>query len=459
MRTADDASTPLGASRGLAFADGYRGDSINPADDEILAHLACGENSCDLEAHFWKDHDELLAILQARLHDLLRVGEHGDYASFNHSLGITGKPWQQADWKAAESWQILSPLRIHPFGTDELNRQMQSAYKGGLIHKAQQRWSKFPAPFGDQQIVYTDKVIQVVNKRIKGWPHERNPLNYVANGEIGIVTTARKGSGSDYLQVGFSTQDGVTYRYSRNQVDENLELAYALTVHKAQGSDFKVVFLIIPKEAQTLSRELIYTGLTRFRERLVLLIEGDTETLRRLRLPDSSATHLRNTNLFTLSLRPDESRPEIPFPEALIHRTRRGVLVRSKSEVIVANVLDGLVDDPSEIDWKYEEPLFSSEARDDYRLPDFTIGFVGDTYYWEHLGMLSVPAYREGWERKRRWYEERLGIPVVGDGARPGFDVEPGTTPLVITSRDGDNGSIDVPHIEALARRYILLED
>ena len=273
------------------------------------------------------------------------------------------------------------------------------------------------------------------------------------------MTTARKGSGSDYLQVGFSTQDGVTYRYSRNQVDENLELAYALTVHKAQGSDFKVVFLIIPKEAQTLSRELIYTGLTRFRERLVLLIEGDTETLRRLRLPDSSATHLRNTNLFTLSLRPDESRPEIPFPEALIHRTRRGVLVRSKSEVIVANVLDGLVDDPSEIDWKYEEPLFSSEARDDYRLPDFTIGFVGDTYYWEHLGMLSVPAYREGWERKRRWYEERLGIPVVGDGARPGFDVEPGTTPLVITSRDGDNGSIDVPHIEALARRYILLED
>jgi len=203
---------------------------------------------------------------------------------------------------------------------------------------------------------------------------------------------------------------------------------------------------------------LIYTGLTRFRERLVLLIEGDTETLRRLRLPDSSATHLRNTNLFTLSLRPDASRPEIPYPEALIHRTRRGVLVRSKSEVIVANVLDNLVDDFSEIDWKYEEPLYPADDRKDYRLPDFTIGFAGDTYYWEHLGMLSVPAYREGWERKRCWYEEVMGIPVVGDGA-DGAEVEPGVSPLVITSRDGDDGSINVPRIEALARKYILLED
>ena len=79
-------------------------------------------------------------------------------------------------------------------------------------------------------------------------------------------------------------------------------MAYALTVHKAQGSDFEIVFLIVPREAQTLSRELIYTGLTRFRKRLVLLVQGDTSTLRELRLPGRSATHLRNTNLFALSL-------------------------------------------------------------------------------------------------------------------------------------------------------------
>ena len=86
----------------------------------------------------------------------------------------------------------------------------------------------------------------------------------------------------------FSTQTDVSYRYFGKQVDDNLELAYALTVHKAQGSDFDVVFLIIPQTASTLSRELIYTGLTRFRRKLVLLIEKDIEPLRRLRSPDCS---------------------------------------------------------------------------------------------------------------------------------------------------------------------------
>ena len=66
--------------------------------------------------------------------------------------------------------------------------------------------------------------------------------------------------------------------------------------------------------------------------------------------------------------------------------------------------------------------------------------------------MLSVPAYREGWERKRHWYEERLGIPVVGDGVGEDRDVTPGTSPVVITSRDSDDGGIDAQRVEYLAR-------
>jgi exodeoxyribonuclease V alpha subunit len=451
MRTADDAEVPLGGSVALVFADGYRSDSVNPADDEILSRVARGESRGDLEVHFWRDHDDLKRILKDCMRNLLGIGDDGDYATFNKSLGITDKPWQQPDWKRAERWQILSPLRIHPFGTDELNRAIQFSYKGGLIGKSQQRWSKSPRPFGDQEIVYTDKVIQVVNRRRQAWPREGNPLDYVANGEIGIVTTARRGD-PDYLQVVFSTQDGVTYRYYRSAVDDNLELAYALTVHKAQGSDFEIVFLIIPQEAQTLSRELIYTGLTRFRKRLVLLIERDTGALQAFRLPEKSDTHLRNTNLFTVSLRSEE--PGVLYPETLIHRTRSGEAVRSKSEVIVADILDNLG-----ISWKYEEVLHVPNDPHDFRLPDFTIGYEGDIYYWEHLGMLSIPAYYEGWMRKRRWYEKTMGIPVVGEGAEDGRNVDPGISPLVITSRDGDDGSIDAQKIEQLARKYILLED
>jgi hypothetical protein len=95
-----------------------------------------------------------------------------------------------------------------------------------------------------------------------------------------------------YLDVAYSTQPDVTYRYFAGAVNENLELAYALTVHKAQGSDFETVFLILPQQAATLSRELLYTGLTRFRKRMVLLIEKDTTVLEEQRNPICSDTLL-----------------------------------------------------------------------------------------------------------------------------------------------------------------------
>ena len=125
-------------------------------------------------------------------------------------------------------------------------------------------------------------------------------------------------------------------------MDENLELAYALTVHKAQGSDFDIVFLILPKNASTLSRELLYTGLTRFRQKMVLLIERDTAVLEALRRPERSDTLLRNTNMFVLAVRPESV--DRYYAEHLIHRRpcAPGVMVRSKSEVIVADTLTRL---------------------------------------------------------------------------------------------------------------------
>ena len=62
-------------------------------------------------------------------------------------------------------------------------------------------------------------------------------------------------------------------------------------------------------------------------------------------------------------------------------------------------------------------------------------------------------------QRVRRWYEERLGMPVVGAAAEEGRDVKPGVSPVVITSRDGEDGGIDQQVIERLARGYVLLDD
>ena len=453
MRTAGDAETGPGQSIGLALADGYRSDSVNPADDELLSRLAREHQIGDLEVHFWDDHDQLQDLLNQRIRELLQISKPGDYQSFNASLGITAKPSSQPDWRGAERWQILSPVRMHAYGTEELNRTIQMTYRAGLLKRAQTHYNyKTQRPFGEQMIVWTDKVIQTVNKKHTGWPKGKG-LDYIANGEIGIVTNTGKNKFGDYLQVGFSTQDGVTYRYYRGSVDECLELAYALTVHKAQGSDFEIVFLIIPNEAATLSRELIYTGLTRFRKRLVLLLERDTGMLEALRSPERSATHLRNTFMFNLSLRPDGVQEAI-YAQGLIHRTQKGVLVRSKSEVIVAQVLDELG-----LDWAYEHKLAAPDDPNDFRLPDFTIGYMGDVYYWEHLGLLSLPAYREGWRRKRRWYKERMGFPVVGPGGQGEPSLDDYYGPIVITSTENEDGGIDVTTIEQIARKYILQQE
>jgi exodeoxyribonuclease V alpha subunit len=186
---------------------------------------------------------------------------------------------------------------------------------------------------------------------------------------------------------------------------DTLELAYALTAHKAQGSDFQTVILIIPRKAQTLSRELLYTGLTRFKGKLILLVEKDSQPLLDFRRPEASDTMRRTTRMFKLLIGQDagEIGIEGPFrPEGLIHRTSDGIPVRSKSEVIVYDVLTALG-----LSVRYEEPLIAKSGDlKDFRLPDFTVRFQGRTWYWEHLGMLDKASYKEDWQLKQKWYRD-----------------------------------------------------
>jgi hypothetical protein len=282
--------------------------------------------------------------------------------------------------------------------------------------------------------------MQYVNRRKNSYPKGEG-LDYVANGEIGLVVQTCKGDGrQDSIKVQFSTQPSSSYYYPRSDVDGQLELAYALTVHKSQGSDFDIVFLILPKNATTLSRELLYTGLTRFRKKMVLLLERDTTVLEKLRNPQCSDTLLRNSNMFVQAVRPESV--DRYYAAHLIHRTRpctkypQGILVRSKSEVIVADILTSLG-----VSYEYEQKLVSKDDPNDFKLPDFTVSYEGDTFYWEHLGMLSVPSYQESWERKRQWYEAN------------------GYLDRVITSEDSADGSIDAAEIERTARKKILLEE
>lgn len=408
-------------SRALQLADGYLRDTPPAGSDELLAELAREESHGDLAIQFYDRPAQLRTKLWSVIDEVIRP-EAGEppYKAFTRSLGAAGPTGEHA-----EAWQLLSPVRVGSSGTDDLNRQIQQYFKKGLLNPARGR----KVAFGDEDIVWTDKVIQRKNRARRAWPRQTG-ADYVANGEIGVVVeTDRDGR---YLEVAYSAQRDISYRYYGDSVDDELRLAYAVTVHKAQGSDFDTVILLLPAGAPTLSRELLYTALTRFRKRMILLVEKDVSALVDFRRPVRSDVVLRNTNLFEPLLRPEEARR--PFAHRLIHQTSDGRLVRSKDELVVIEALLHLG-----LTVEYEQPLESKRRRDDFRLPDFTVMYEGDVFYWEHLGMLDIASYARSWKRKRTWYKEN------------------GYLDHLITSAVGGGGGLHVPDIETRARRRIML--
>lgn len=116
--------------------------------------------------------------------------------------------------------------------------------------------------------------------------------------------------------------------------------------------------------------------------------------------------------------------------QAFPHRTIRGELVRTKSEVVIANCLHSIG-----LHYEYERGL-EGTADQGRRVPDFTIiGGTGNVVLWEHLGMLDDPMYAEHWHRKLAWY------------ARNGFELNKN---LFVTSQIG---SLDMRAVETTAKK------
>jgi hypothetical protein len=74
-------------------------------------------------------------------------------------------------------------------------------------------------------------------------------------------------------------------------------------------------------------------------------------------------------------------------------------MVRSKSEVIIANMLT-----ERDIPFQYEVPLYAPDGT--FYLPDYTVTWAGEAWYWEHLGRLDNDDYRHHWETKKAWYDK-----------------------------------------------------
>lgn len=394
VRAAATASSS--ASDALRLASWFTREQQPVDADRVLSDLELGEKFNDLEIAFWKTPDELRAQLLVAFQRHLGLSSPTDVAGFDKALGLDEKGWVPFEApEGSERWQILSPVRMHPHGVHDLNRWVQRQFRAKELEAAATAWG---VSLGDESIVAKDKVIQTTNQRRKAynWVNRETEEHYIANGEVALMSKVKT-----TLKGVFAGRPNLTFDYWPKQFSDGyapLELAYALTVHKAQGSEFKKVFVILPKNSRLLSRELVYTALTRSREQLVLLIEGDDATvLFDLTRPERSETARRNTNIFQSVFR--TAVDALPYAEHLIHRTEKGHMVRSKSELVIANMLHQLG-----IPYEYERVLDGTVAAGRLR-PDFSfVTADGDLVIWEHLGMLSRPDYKRGWDWKHSWY-------------------------------------------------------
>lgn len=421
------ADAPDATSDTLRLASWFTRESQPVDADRVLSDLEFGKTFNDLEICFWKTPDELHQRLLEQFEKHLQVK---DVATFNKAIGLTDEGWvpfENPD--GAENFQILSPVRMHPHGIYDINRWVQGHFRKSELAKGRQPWGM---AVGDEEIVIRDKVIQLRNQSRDSydWQTKETAEDYLANGEIGVVARDK----NSYLSVAFAGKPYKTFSYQNRDFPGGsgpLELAYALTIHKAQGSEFKKVFIVLPKSCQLISRELFYTALTRSKEQLILLIEGeDVSSLYELTKPEKSETARRNSNLFDSEGAVRESIDLIPYAEHLIHRTDKGHMVRSKSELVISNKLFSLG-----IDYHYERIIEGTTQPGKLR-PDFTfIDPAGDTIIWEHLGMLGRDDYRRGWEWKKAWYQE--------NGYQDGVNL--------FTTADDEKGGLDSKVIEEVA--------
>ncbi|MDY0024038.1 MAG: AAA family ATPase, partial [Candidatus Izemoplasmatales bacterium] len=151
--------------------------------------------------------------------------------------------------------QVLVPVYKGYNGIDRLNQLIQSTFNSDN--------KDYSVKYQDKEFWYNDKVMQLVNQ----------PEDNVMNGDQGVIIGITP---NDELIVDFSEN---IVKYSRKDL-VNLTLAYVVSIHKSQGSEFKIAILPLSKAYTImLKRKLLYTGVTRAKEKLVLI--GDFEAYRR----------------------------------------------------------------------------------------------------------------------------------------------------------------------------------
>ena len=173
----------------------------------------------------------------------------------------------------ADQIQVLTPTRKGASGTISLNRCLQEALNPAGPDKKEIQW-------GDRLFREGDRIMQTRNDYNVVWGREDGTIGTgIFNGDVGKILQIDPSG--EWLAVEF---DGRAATYGVEMLNE-IDLAYAMTVHKAQGSEYRCVVMAAMPAAQSLMvRGVLYTALTRARE--LLIVVGDDAAIRSMAAND-----------------------------------------------------------------------------------------------------------------------------------------------------------------------------
>ena len=171
-----------------------------------------------------------------------------------------GRLKKYGDYEFFKNIQVISPTKKGSLGTKELNQSLQKLLNPKKIGKHER-------VVGNTIYRVGDKVMQVKNNYDIVWNKDNDNGMGIFNGEFGRIIEIDQTDGA--VKVKFDDEKEVWYEYADL---EQLEHAYAITVHKSQGSEFDVVIIPVTQTSHMLlTRNLLYTAITRAKKLLIII--------------------------------------------------------------------------------------------------------------------------------------------------------------------------------------------
>jgi len=199
--------------------------AVNTGDSDRAIELMKGQKYGDISWKNLPQPKDLTQVIKAAV-----TQGYGDYLRASDPFEV---------FQVFERFRILCALREGPYGVIAINYLVEQILKGEGLINPDRRW-------------YPGRPVLIT----------RNDYNLqLFNGDMGIVLSDP--SVNNELRVFFYSTDGAFKKFHPLQLPEH-ETVYAMTVHKSQGSEFDKALLVLPdRESPVLTRELIYTGITR----------------------------------------------------------------------------------------------------------------------------------------------------------------------------------------------------